>query len=353
MSADGSVRRGRLLSLGLLAVGLLVLGLAAREVNLAQAWRELSRVGVVGCAAFLLNIGITIGGPFLGWHLLMRRLDIPVALPTTFLSGLIGRACNLLSPVSYFGGEGVRTYHVASMTGAPRRRVLAALVVSEFQVMAGLTVFTLLGLGISLALSTLGGARLAWALAGAGTLALGLLAVLGLALGDVKPCLRILDALVRRGIFPRRLTALRGATLDLENLIRSLFRDRRGTFVLSQVLSLTSPIAQFLRPTLFFWLLARSGSVLPLPSFGQLTVFFVLSQLVFMLPTTPGGIGVYEAGVIGIFHFLGWDVAAGAAYGILLRLDDVLYVAAALGAAGAFGLGWMRPPPPADSEPVA
>ncbi|HVR84433.1 MAG TPA: lysylphosphatidylglycerol synthase domain-containing protein, partial [Planctomycetota bacterium] len=243
MSAvEGSVRKGRLLSVGLLVLGLLVLGLTAREVNLPQAWRELARVGGVGCAAFLLNIVITIGGPFLGWHLLMRSLDIPVALPTTLLSGLIGRACNLLSPVSYFGGEGVRTFHVASMTGAPRRRVLAALVVSEFQVMAGLTVFTLLGLGISLALSTLGGARLAWALAGAGTLALGLLTVLGLALGDVKPCLRILDALVRRGIFPRRLAALRGATLDLENLIRSLFRDRRGTFFLAQALSLSSPV---------------------------------------------------------------------------------------------------------------
>jgi uncharacterized membrane protein YbhN (UPF0104 family) len=108
-------------------------------------------------------------------------------------------------------------------------------------------------------------------------------------------------------------------------------------------------VAQFLRPTLFFWLLSRTGAVVPVPTFAQLTLFFVLSQLIFMLPTTPGGIGVYEAGVIGLFRFIGWDVADGAAYGILLRLDDVLYVAAALGAAGALGLGWMRPPPPVDS----
>jgi len=344
MTAGDSLGRGkRILSLVLLLVGLGIVGLIARTVDLAQAWKELCRIGGLGAAAFVVNILITIGGPFLGWHLLMRSLDIPVPLSTTLLSGLIGRACNLLSPMSYFGGESVRTFHVAAVTGSPRRRVLAAVVVSEFQVMAGLTVFTLLGLAISASLSTLGGAQLLWALAGGVTLATGLLVVLGLALGDVRPCVRILDALVRWRIFPLRLAGVRSAALELEELIRTLFRERRGAFVLSQLLSLSSPVAQFLRPTLYFWLLSGTGVVTRLPTFGELSVFFVLSQLLFMFPTTPGGVGVYEAGVVGLFRYLGWDLADGAAYGLLLRLDDVIYVGAALASAGAFGLGWMRP----------
>jgi uncharacterized protein (TIRG00374 family) len=343
--AGGKVpgRGKKLLSLSLLLLGLGVLGLTARSVDLAQTGRELGRVGWWGCALFLLNIALTIGGPFLGWHLLMRSLGIPVRLGTTLLSGLVGRAANLLSPMSYFGGEGVRTFHIAAVTGVPRRRVLATVAVSEFQVMAGLTVFTLLGLGIAAAGKSLAGPRLAWALVGGGALAIGLLAFLGLALGDLKPCLRILDFLVRRGIFPKRLGALRSATLELETLIRSLFVERKFTFFLAQALSLSSPIAQFFRPTLYFWLLGRTGQSAPHPSFSELTVFFVLSQLVFMLPTTPGGIGVYEAGVVGLFRFLGWDVADGAAYGLLLRLDDVVYISAALGAMSAFTLGWIRP----------
>jgi uncharacterized membrane protein YbhN (UPF0104 family) len=236
------------------------------------------------------------------------------------------------------------------MTGVPRRRVLATVAVSEFQVMAGLTVFTLLGLGIAVAGKSLSGARLGWALAGGAALATGLLVFLGLALGDLKPCLRILDALVRRGIFPKRLGLLRSATLELETLIRSLFVEKKLTFFLAQALSLSSPVAQFFRPTLYFWLLGRTGQSAPLPSFSELTVFFVLSQLVFMLPTTPGGVGVYEAGVVGLFRFLGWDVADGAAYGLLLRLDDVVYISAALGAMGALALGWIRPRAPAELE---
>jgi uncharacterized protein (TIRG00374 family) len=339
-------RGKKLLSLGLLALGLGVLGWTARQVDLAQAGRELGRVGWWGAALFLLNIALTIGGPFLGWHLLMRSLGIPVGLGTTLLSGLVGRAANLLSPMSYFGGEGVRTFHIAAMTGVPRRRVLAAVAVSEFQVMAGLTVFTLVGLALAAAGKSLSGPRLVWALAGGGGLAVLLLGLLGMALGDLKPCLRIIDALVRRGIFPQRLGALRSATLELETLIRSLFVEKKLTFFLAQALSLSSPVAQFFRPTLYFWLIGRTGLAASLPSFSELTVFFVLSQLVFMLPTTPGGVGVYEAGVVGLFRFLGWDVADGAAYGLLLRLDDVVYISAALGAMGAYSLGWIRPPQP-------
>jgi uncharacterized membrane protein YbhN (UPF0104 family) len=57
-----------------------------------------------------------------------------------------------------------------------------------------------------------------------------------------------------------------------------------------------------------------------------------------MLPTTPGGVGVYEAGVVGLFRLLGWDPAEGAAYGILLRLDDVVFLAAAMAVIAGGGL---------------
>ncbi len=337
--AAGSVWKTRVLPLLLLSAGLAILAATAGRVDLALAARTLGRIGALGVAAFLINILVTIGGPFLGWHVLLRSLGVPVRLRTTLSSGLVGRAVNLLSPFSYFGGEGIRTLHVASRTGAPRRKVLAALVVSEFQVMAGLTAFTLAGLGIWAASGAFAASRLGWAAAGAGVLALLLLGALGLALGEVRPCLRVLEAFIRWGIFPTRLSELRAATLELETLIRSLFLDRPAAFYLSQALSFSSPVAQFLRPTLFFWLLGLSDPSVRLPGFLELTVFFVLTQLIFMLPTTPGGVGVYEAGVVGVFGLLGWEPSLGAAYGILLRLDDVLFVAAAMAAVGSGTLG--------------
>jgi uncharacterized membrane protein YbhN (UPF0104 family) len=346
----GSVWKSRVLPIALLLGGLAILAATAGRVDLAQAARALGRIGFIGAAAFLVNIVLTIVGPFVGWHVLLRSLGVPVRLRTTIASGLLGRAVNLFSPFNYFGGESIRTLHVAAATKAPRRKVLAALVVSEFQVMAGLTVFALAGLAIWSASGVLAGARLSWAAAGAGALALVLVGLLGLALGDVRPCLRVLETLIRWGIFPKRLSELRAATLDLETLIRSLFVERPAAFYLSQALSLSSPVAQFLRPTLFFWLLARTDPSIHLPGFLELTVFFVLTQLVFMLPTTPGGVGVYEAGVIGAFRLLGWDPALGAAYGVLLRLDDVLFIVASISAVGAGTFGAPGEPDPDELE---
>jgi uncharacterized protein (TIRG00374 family) len=350
--ASGSVWKSRVLPLGFLTAGLLVLAVTAGRVDLSRAWATLGRIGVFGAGAFLVNIALTIGGPFVGWHLLMRSLGVRVPLRTTVTSGLLGRAINLFSPFNYFGGESIRTLHVAAATGAPRRKVLAAVVVSEVQVMLGLTVFAVVGIGIWAAGPSLAGSRLPWAAAGAALLSVIVVAILGMALGDVKPCLRLLDTLIRWRIFPVRLSALRTATLDLENLIRRLFLERPAAFYLSQLCSLSSPIAQFLRPTLFFWLLGRNGTAVPLPGFLELTVFFVLSQLVFMLPSTPGGVGVYEAGVVGLFRLLGWDTAEGVAYGLLLRLDDVVFLSAAMGVVALGGLGPLRSPAP-ETVPVA
>lgn len=345
----GSVWRTRILPLGLLAAGIVLFVSTVGWADLSQSWHALERVGLFGTAAFLVNIAITIGGPFVGWHLLMRSLGVPIPLRTTFSSGLLGRAVNLLSPFNYFGGESIRTLMVAAVTGVPRRRILAAVVASEMQVMTGLTVFVALGLAVWAVGPTLAASRLPWAVGAAGALALVLAAFVGLFLADVKPCLRALDALIRWGVFPKRLSGLRDATLDLENLIRSLFTEHRISFHLAQLWSLSSPVAQFLRPTLFFWLLRRGGAAVEFPGFRELTIFFVLSQLVFMLPSTPGGVGVYEAGVVGLFDLLGWGPAEGVAYSLLLRLDDVVFLtAAAVVVAG----GGLRPKPaePAPAE---
>jgi uncharacterized protein (TIRG00374 family) len=321
---------------GLLA--LILLGFICRSIDLPLAARHLGRIGIVGCAIFLANILLSLGGPLLGWHLLMRSVGIPVRFGTSVASFLMGRACNLISPMSYFGGESVRTVHIAAVSGSPKRQVLATIVVSEFQMLAGLTLFTLLGLGIAAGGSRLEGIRLAWAMTGGIGIALFLMVLLGLSLGEARPTVRILDLLIRCRIFPRSLAAVRESAIGMEQMIRSMFVERRSVFLLSQLASLLSPVLQFFRPTLFFALLGRQGPGADFPTLSELSVFFALSQLLFMLPSTPGGLGVYEGGVIGLFGLLGWEPADGAAYGLLLRLDDVVYVLFSFGFVARFGM---------------
>src|SRR5205807_1935639 len=156
----------------------------------------------------------------------------------------------------------IRTLHVSAVTGAPRRHVLASIVVSEFQMLAGLTLLMLIGLGIAASGSALSGVRLAWAAAGGVGLALFLAVLLGLSLGDFRLSVRILDLLIRCRIFPKRLVALRASAREMEEMVRTLFLGRR-VFFWSQFLSLLAPLCHFVRPTLFFWLLAGGGPGLP------------------------------------------------------------------------------------------
>ncbi len=349
----GHETRARLLKLLLPLAGLAILGLVIHQVDVPQALEVLRRIGMSGAALFFVNVLLTIGGPLVAWHLLMRRMGIRVSLGTALISGLLGRAVNLFSPFSYFGGESLRTYHIAAMARAPRRLVLATLVVSEFQVMAGLTVFALVALGIWATAPALAGSQLSWAAAGTAGITLLLVLLLALFLGNVKPSVRILDLLIRWGIFRQTLSRMKTAALDLERAILSLFVEHPATFFLSQAVSLSSPIAQFLRPLLFFWILRQQDASVSLPSFRELCVFFVLSQLIFMLPSTPGGLGVYEAGVLGLFKLLGWNGSEGIAYGLLLRLDDVLFLTAAglTLAFGGAGLLWKPVESQAPADP--
>jgi len=330
----------RVLFLGSALVGLAILAALAFWVDLGETGRQLSRVGLAGVAAFFLNIALTLVGPMLSWHLLMRSVGIPVSPGTTLASSLMGFACNLISPMSYFGGEGVRTYHISSVTKAPKRLVLATIVVSELQVLTALAVFLLGALGVAAIGASLTGMKLVLAAAGGLGLSVLVVALVALLIGNARPSVRILDVLIACRLFPATLRGLRESALATEGSIREILLHRRAIVLLGQVAALTGPIAHFLRPLLYFWLLGKRGA--ELPGLAALSGFFVFSQLVYMLPTTPAGLGVYEGGVIGLFRMFSWNPSDGAAYGILLRLDDVIYVLVGFTLVARFGLAqWM------------
>src|SRR6266850_2775450 len=136
--------RKRLLFTVSLLAGLVILVAAFRLIDFPMTLAQLGRIGVWGCAAFLVNVLATLAGPALSWHLLMRAEGIPVSLPQSFASALMGRTVNLVSPLMYFGGESVRVFHIAGACKVSKRRVLATIIVSEFQLLCGLTAVILL-----------------------------------------------------------------------------------------------------------------------------------------------------------------------------------------------------------------
>jgi len=320
MSAGSRMTGKRLLVVATFIIAIAILWVLFTHVDITATFVQLKRLGLFGALVVLLNMTVALLGPVIAWHMLLRADGIAIGFRTTLASSLMGHAVNLISPLMYFGGEGVRTLHVARVTGTARRRVLATVVANEFQQLTSFCASIVAALIVVAGSTHPTGMPISWMTMGA----LSLIAIVGLIFGalllDLRLIARTIGFVMRLGIFPNRLASVRDAAADMEEVVRGLLVQHKLPFLLSQLLVLLSPIAQFVQPVIFFWLLG-----LPLPPLAHLASFYVLIQLLFILPVTPAGLGVYEAGIIGIFRLQGWSVPEGAAYAILIRLDDVLF----------------------------
>jgi uncharacterized protein (TIRG00374 family) len=325
---SGPAVRKPILILLLFLVGVAGLVVLFHVIDIRRAIEQISRIGYLGSALFIVNVGVTFLAPAAGWHLLMRAEGIPIRLRQTLTSGLMGHAFNLITPMMYLGGEPIRTFHVAHICGVSKRRVLATIIVNKFQEIAGLALFIVGGTAIMIATSSsLTGPQVAASVI-VGIVLLGFLgAVLGMIIGKVQPTVKLFDFLIRRRIFPEKLERLREKAVETEVMVHETFVRRWRVFLLSQLLTLLSPLAQFLRPVLFYGFLKLAGDTLPMPTIAELATLFVLSQILFILPSTPGGLGIYEGGLVVIFtQVLRWSDADGGAFAILIRAADLLYI---------------------------
>jgi uncharacterized protein (TIRG00374 family) len=294
---------------------------------------QLRRVGVLGAGVMLLDMTVALLGPMIAWHIVMRAEGISIGFVDTLASSLMGHSVNLISPLMYFGGEGVRTFHVARLTGTPRHRVLATVVAAEFQQLTALSAAIAAALVIAAGTGRSTGMPLLWMTAGAVALVAIVACIFLALLLDLRVLAGTIGLLMRWGILPGRLARARVAAAEMEQVVRLLLVRHQLAFLISQVLGFVSPLAQFVLPAIFFWCVGA-----PPPSLAQLSSCFVLVQLLLMIPMTPAGIGVYEGGLVGIFRLHGWSIPDGAAYAILIRLDDVLFSICGAALLARFGL---------------
>ena len=200
-----------------------ILIVLATRIDLAAMLAQIGRVGIFGAMLILLALALAMLGPLLAWHILMQLEGVPVRLGTTLISGLMGFSVNLISPLMYFGGEGVRTYHIASVTGIPRPRVLATIAAGEFQALTALTASIIAALIVAIGGSQSGAIPISWMVTGALSLAIVVGLIFCLLIFDVHLAARILGFLARCGIYPAQLESLRGS-----GTAPGLSRIRRG-----------------------------------------------------------------------------------------------------------------------------
>jgi uncharacterized protein (TIRG00374 family) len=315
----------------LLGVGLFVFFIN-RFGGFEKALNAVAAVGWTGVVGFILLASGTLVFPGLGWWILMRSEGMKVPLWTTLKANFMGFPINFIAPSMYLGAEPLKTFYVAHATGETKRKILATIVVSKFQEMGALLITMVIAAAIAIWRIDFPEKERALVVSGVGTvlvlLALFLLAVYGF-VTNRQPTVKVINLLARFGRkkkfgrWRRRMARLRTRAEEMEHLIHIAFTKRWKTFVLAQAVTTLSALSVMVRPWVFFFFSARHEVV----SFAKLSAIYITTNLINMLPHTPGALGVMEGGMGFLFTMLGVGVPGDSmAYQMVGRTADIVLI---------------------------
>jgi len=296
-----------------------------------KALQAVAEVGWTGVIGFILLASGTLVFPGLGWWILMRSDGMKVSLWTTLKANFMGFPVNFIAPSMYLGAEPLKTFYVAHATGETKRKILATIVVSKFQEMGALLITMVIAAAIGIGKIHFP-EKQKGLVASALTTVFVLLTLFGIAVyGFVtnrQPTVKVINWLARFtkkkfGRWRRRLARLRTRAEEMEHLIHVAFTKRWKTFVVAQAVTTLSALSVMVRPWVFFYFCHRHEAV----SFEQLSAIYIMTNLINMLPHTPGALGVMEGGVGFLFRELGVGGPGDAgAYQMVGRTADIVLI---------------------------
>lgn len=293
-----------------------------------KALEAVGAVGWTGVASFIFLCAGTMVWPGIGWWLLMRSERMKVSLWTTMKANFMGFPVNFIAPSMYLGAEPLKIFYVAKVSGETKRKILATIVVSKFQEMGALLFTMVLAAGIAVTKIDFPREQEIMVLVVLGVLvSLFLLAVWGF-VKNRQPTVKTINLLARIGgkkkfgRWRRKLARLRTRAEEMEHLIHIAFTKRWKTFVAAQAVTTLSALSVLVRPWFYFWFAHHE-----LVAFEKLSSVYIVTNLINMLPHTPGALGVMEGGMLGLFRILGLGVDSdAAAYQMVGRVSDIVLI---------------------------
>ena len=319
-----------------------VLGIAAFIaipflVGIEPTIAAVARTGWLGILVFVANASLTSVAPAIGWWLIMRGEGIPASCWQSIKANLMGFPINFITPSAYLGGEPLRTVYIAKVTGVTKRRVLATIVVSKMQEFAALTFLGVVCAAIILVRFPMSPAQRLTVGIVTGALALFCGGVMIAFCFNAKPTVRIINLLARMRIARRRLARLRPKAEEMENLIHACFVHRWKRFLIAQAITMVSAVSNSLRPWFFLLFASDVGPVGSEHLSGIYWVFNIINGFSF----TPGGLGLFEGGMLGYFSAVGLPKDVGVAYSIASRIADITFLMLGTWLIVSAGLGGM------------
>ena len=306
----------------LIGLGLFVFFIL-KALHEGEPLKLIGEVGWLGVALFVLNAALVPAAPAVGWAMLMRGEGMKVPLSTALKAAFMGFPINFVAPSMYLGAEPLKVIYVSNAHDVPKRQVLATIIVSKFQEVGSLLLVMLVAAGIAL-----------WRIPDLRRhqgILIGAMAVLvicfGLGLysfiGNFKPTEKVINLLARLGMAKRKLARLRSHAREMEQIIHRSFTHGWRTFLAAQAVTMISAVSILLRPWIFYYFM--NGRFL---GSEYLCAIYVVTNLINMVPHTPGGLGIFEGGMLALFTLTGLGEAKAAeqaaAFSLMTRIGDVV-----------------------------
>lgn len=293
-----------------------------------RIFSHLRELGAIGNSIFIANALFILFISALSWQIILKGYGYRLPFRDVMVARMIGFAVSYLTPSAYIGGEPLRIYLLSKKHSLSVTRIGATVVVSKFLELGAALFFIYLGsictlieyeLPLNLYLTLL-------IVNVTGGVAMGL--VFRAFIRQDKVFTYLAGLLGRIKFLSHSISKMEPEISRMEEEIFLSFSQHRRETIFAFGLNLAAELLIFLKPAIFFYFLEI------VLKFSQLALLFALTHLLLVLQVTPGAIGTFELGEVGIFRLVGIGPDRALAFSLMTRIADFIGV----GIAAAFGI---------------
>jgi uncharacterized membrane protein YbhN (UPF0104 family) len=321
-----------------LIVGLLLLLVVVQEANVAEIWREVQKVGVLGVVTVLVLFTLSFWADVGSWHVILDCVPLNwVWSLRLFAIRTIGEAYNNITPTASIGGEPIKAWLLKSNYEIRFREASGSLVLAKTTIVISLVLYTAIGF-----LLLLGHEKLAGDYKIIGAVGLAMLMLFSILFFLVQ-WLKI-STLVAHKLgntrFGQRLLGLIAFAEDLDAQFLRVYSQHRLRLLLSICLAF---IAWLLLMVEIYCVMHLLGFPISWAEAWIIEAFVqTVRSAVFMI---PAGIGAQEGAMFLLCSAITGNPASGLVLALVRRSRELLWIALGLALTSAFSVTLKELPP--------
>ena len=318
-----------LLYLLLIIIAVIIVVIIFAYVGVDRIINKFWAVGLIGFLSYFFASLFVLLATTIGWWFILHSHNIKASFLHATIGQLIGTAISFITPSMYIGGEPVKAHYIGSLYNTSKTKVFSTAVFAKFQELVSLLIFIYIGTLIMIIK-----AQQVQLPAGIWTVLLVVDSILGviviLALRSVirnSPIFSHLATwIAKRGILTKHIKKIIPKIIKTEELIYQAFKHDWKTGIVAFSFNFFSILIAFIKPIIFFYFLYHYNIF----SLTEIAVIFTLSQILLVFQITPGCIGIFEGGQIGIFAIVGIGAVDAASYLLVYRFVDLIIIGTGL-----------------------